>query len=174
MTEARPAGFWIRALALVFDFVVFAFVELTFSFLAKRLFGSAVEDDLSYQSAVFLFTLIFTLFYTSAMHATSGQTIGKMLTRVQVVGPTGEPPSFGTAVLRYIGYYASWITLTLGFLMAALRRDKRALHDLIAATWVIRVPEVAPVSPPAPAPEPEPEAPQPAGMADDRASSGYL
>jgi uncharacterized RDD family membrane protein YckC len=173
MTDGRPAGFWIRALALALDFIVFGFVQLTFGFLAARLFGSAVEDDISYQSAVFLFTLVFTLLYTSAMHATAGQTIGKMVTRVQVVGATGEPPSFGTAVLRYIGYYASWFTFTLGFIMAGLRRDKRALHDLIAGTWVVRVPqEIA--APPEPAPPPVPPEPQPSDIADDRATSGYL
>jgi uncharacterized RDD family membrane protein YckC len=174
MTEARPAGFWIRALALAVDFIVFAFVQFTFSYGAARVFGPAAQDDLTYQSAVFFFTLIFTLLYTSAMHATAGQTIGKMLTWVQVVGADGEPPTFGTAVLRYIGYYASFFTFTLGFIMAALRRDKRALHDLIAGTWVVRVPRVAPAPPPPPAPPaPEPEEP-PVMIADDRSTSGYV
>ena len=173
MTDGRPAGFWIRALALAVDLIVFGFVELTFGFMAARLFGAAVEDDISYQSAVFLFTLVFTLLYTSAMHATAGQTIGKMVTRVQVVGATGEPPSFGTAVLRYIGYYASLITFTLGFLMAGLRRDKRALHDLVAGTWVVRVPQEV-STPPVPEPAPEPREPEPSAIADDRPASGYL
>lgn len=170
MTEPRPAGFWIRALALGVDFVLFAFVQVTFNFLAARTFGVAVEDDLSYQSAVFLFTVIFTCLYTSAMHATAGQTIGKMLARVEVVDAEGEPPRFGTALLRYIGYYASFFTFTLGFIMAGLRQDKRALHDLLAGTWVVHVPRVAP-APPAPAPEPEEP---PVMIADDRSTSGYL
>jgi uncharacterized RDD family membrane protein YckC len=168
MTEARPAGFWIRALALVLDFLVFAFVQITFSVGAGRVFGAAVDDDLSYQSAVLFFTLLFTLLYTSAMHATAGQTIGKMLAGVRVVDGEGEPPRFGTAVLRYVGYYASFFTFTLGFVMAGLRRDKRALHDLIAGTWVVRIPHAVPVPPVS---EPEPPS---FGITDDRSTSGYL
>ena len=169
MTEARPAGFWIRALALVLDFVVFGVVQITFSVGAGRVLGAAVEDDLTYQSAVLFFTLVFTLLYTSAMHATAGQTIGKMLAGVCVVDGEGEPPRFGTAVLRYIAYYASLFTFTLGFVMAALRRDKRALHDLIAGTWVVRVPHAVAVPPAAPEPEPPSF-----GITDDRSTSGYL
>jgi len=40
-------------------------------------------------------------------------------------------------------------TLGLGYVMAALRHDKRALHDLIAGTRVERVPRALPVDGPA-------------------------
>ena len=169
MSEPAPAGFLMRAVALVIDFMVFGFVQFTFGVLAVRLFGASLDEDLSYQSAIFFFTLLFTVLYTTAMHSIAGQTIGKMLTRVQVVNAAGEPPTAGTALLRYLGYYVSLFTFTLGFIMAGLRQDKRALHDLIAGTWVVTVPPVLP-EPPARAAE---EPPVPA-IVDDRPSSGYL
>ena len=166
MTDGRPAGFWIRALALLIDGVIVLFVQFTLGVMARRLFGPEVEDDMAYQSGIVLFTLLFTLLYTSALHAVGGQTIGKMVARVRVVGLDGEPPAFGTALLRYFGYFASlFFTLTLGYVMAGLRRDRRALHDLIAGTRVERVGR------PAPAPSPDVE---PVLAADDSSTSGYL
>ena len=168
MADDRPAGFWIRAWALVVDVVVFLLVQFSLRYIAARLFGPEVENDLSYQGAVLLFTLLFTLLYTSALHAICGQTIGKMVARVRVVGLDGELPAFGTAVLRYFGYFASLGTFTLGYLMAGLRRDKRALHDLIAGTRVERVGSLA--APPAPSGPP----PELVAVADDPSPSEHL
>jgi uncharacterized RDD family membrane protein YckC len=165
MTDAPPAGFWIRVLGALVDGVVVLLVQLSLALIATRLFGADVTDDLAYQSGIVLFTLLFTLLYTSTMHAVSGQTVGKMVARVRVVGLDGELPTFGTAVLRYFGYFVSLLPLTLGYLMAGLRRDKRALHDLIAGTRVERVLRPAP-TPPAPV--------EPVLAADEPSPSGYL
>ena len=58
-----------------------------------------------------------------------------------VVGAEDGPPPLGAALLRFIAYFASAAPFTLGFVMAGLRRDKRALHDLIAGTRVERLEE---------------------------------
>jgi uncharacterized RDD family membrane protein YckC len=64
----------------------------------------------------------------------------------------GARVSAGTALLRYLAYYVSLAVLAFGFLMAALRTDRRALHDLLAGTRVERLPaarpEPAPAAPP--------------------------
>jgi uncharacterized RDD family membrane protein YckC len=59
---------------------------------------------------------------------------------IRVVGVDGAPLTVGSALLRYLAYYVSLLPLGFGYLMAALRRDKRALHDLIAASRVERLP----------------------------------
>jgi uncharacterized RDD family membrane protein YckC len=64
-----------------------------------------------------------------------------MIVGIRVVGGDGEVPSVGTALLRHLGYFASAAVATVGFLMAGLRADKRALHDLIAGTRVERLPK---------------------------------
>jgi uncharacterized RDD family membrane protein YckC len=138
MIEPRPAGFWIRALAAVLDFVVFSVVLLSFRLLGARVTGVDLESDASYRPAAMFFTLVFAGAYTSVLHHLAGQTIGKMLVGVRVVGAEDGPPPFGAALLRFIAYFASAGTFTLGFVMAGLRRDKRALHDLIAGTRVER------------------------------------
>jgi uncharacterized RDD family membrane protein YckC len=146
MIRPRPAGFWIRALATLADFVVFFVVYLSFNAIGARLLGADVETEAKPTAA--FFTLVFCGAYTTVLHSLAGQTLGKMIVGVRVVaGEDGRPP-FGAALLRFIGYFASLATFSLGFVMAGLRRDKRALHDLIAGTRVERVEEAEMTAPP--------------------------
>lgn len=136
----RPAGFWIRAVALAIDFVVFALVQASFGMLATVLIGRTTEVDGSQPPSVVLFTLLFTAAYSIVLHTVAGQTIGKSLVGIRVVGTDGALLTAGPALLRYLAGYVSAIPLGFGFLVAALRRDKRALHDLIAGSRVERLP----------------------------------
>lgn len=70
----------------------------------------------------------------------SGQTPGKKLARIRVVDSTTlQNAPYWKLILRFIGYFLSFITL-IGFFIGLFRKDKRALHDLISGTAVIRVP----------------------------------
>jgi uncharacterized RDD family membrane protein YckC len=135
----RPAGFWIRAVALAIDLVVFVLVQLSFDLMATAMLGPGPDGGSSQSPASLLFTLLFTAAYTTVLHAVTGQTIGKSLVGVRVLGTDGAPLTLGAAFLRYLAYFISLIPLGFGYLMAALRRDKRALHDLIAGSRVERV-----------------------------------
>jgi len=136
---ARPAGFWIRAVALAVDVVVFALVGLALARLARAFGGPAAGGDATLQGAVTLFTLIFMVAYTTTLHALNGQTIGKSLVGARVVAADGAPLAPGPAFLRHLAYAISTAPLGFGFLMAGLRQDKRALHDLIAGSRVERL-----------------------------------
>jgi uncharacterized RDD family membrane protein YckC len=155
MIRPRPAGFWIRALAALVDFVVFFVVYSSFKVLGMRLTGVDPEGADTLKLLASFFTLVFAGAYTSVLHHLAGQTIGKMAVGVRVVAGEDGPPPFGAALLRFVGYFASAGTFTLGFVMAGLRHDKRALHDLIAGTRVehTKEPEAAP-PPPAETPGP--------------------
>jgi uncharacterized RDD family membrane protein YckC len=137
--EPRAAGFWIRAAALVIDIVIIGFVKLSLDFIVGRRYGAEVEQAWSFQTTIVLFTLLFTAAYTTLLHSWLGQTVGKSVVGVRVVAIDGRVLDGGPAFLRYLGYYISLATCGFGYLMAALRRDKRALHDLIAGSRVERV-----------------------------------
>jgi uncharacterized RDD family membrane protein YckC len=139
MIATRPAGFWIRGVALLIDVAVFYLVHVSLRFAAGRVWGPAVESETAVLPAVSLFTLLFTSLYTSVLHALAGQTLGKLATGVRVVNVDGGPLTFGTALLRYLGYFLSFLPFGFGFVVAALRKDKRALHDLLAGTRVERL-----------------------------------
>lgn len=141
----RPAGFWIRAVALAIDVVVFGLVQTSFAALARTLLGPPADSVGSPHPSVALFTLLFTAAYTSVLHVVAGQTIGKSVVGIRVVGVDGARLTAGPALLRYLAYYVSLAPFGLGFLMAALRLDKRALHDLIAGSRVERLPPRRPL-----------------------------
>jgi uncharacterized RDD family membrane protein YckC len=62
-----------------------------------------------------------------------------MAFRIRVVDLAGGPLSFGQAALRHLGSWLSAVILGIGYLFAAFRADKRALHDLVARTRVERL-----------------------------------
>jgi uncharacterized RDD family membrane protein YckC len=159
MDGTRPAGFWIRAAAAFVDFGVLCLVQVSFGYVGALAVGPDVATVPAFLPLVWTFTVLFAVLYTTVLHArVAGQTLGKMLVGVRVMGVDGSLLSFGAALLRFIGYFASLGTLGLGFIMAGLRRDKRALHDLLAGSRVVRVARVA-----SPAPVMEPAAPPSAG-----------
>ena len=69
----------------------------------------------------------------------SGQTPGKKVCRIRVVNADGSQVTYGKATGRFFGYILSSLILCIGFLMAAWDDEKRALHDRICDTRVIKV-----------------------------------
>jgi len=66
-----------------------------------------------------------------------GQSIGKKLVNIKIVNENYEDINLKTAIIRYIGYYISTIIFFIGYAIVPFRKDKMALHDLIAKTHVI-------------------------------------
>jgi uncharacterized RDD family membrane protein YckC len=126
-----PAGFWIRAGALLIDVVCVMAAEMAFGFLVWAL----AEDRLA-AAASRAFRFLASPCYFIFLHWARGQTLGKMAFQVRVVSRDGGPLSFGQAALRHLGSWLSAVILGIGYLVAAFRADKRALHDLIAGTRV--------------------------------------
>jgi uncharacterized RDD family membrane protein YckC len=138
--EARPAGFWVRAGAFLLDGLLIVVVQRSLRFAAARVGGPAVENDPTVAGLAGLFTLLFTAVYTTVLHALTGQTVGKVAFGVRVVSAEGGPLPVGAALLRWLAYAVSMAPLGFGFLMAGLRGDRRALHDLIAGSRVEHLP----------------------------------
>ncbi|MCC7541896.1 MAG: protein kinase [Deltaproteobacteria bacterium] len=67
-----------------------------------------------------------------------GQTLGKKLFGLRVVGDDGEIPSIGRAALREVaGRWLSMLCCGLGFAMAWLDVERRSLADRVATTRVV-------------------------------------
>jgi uncharacterized RDD family membrane protein YckC len=72
-----------------------------------------------------------------------GQTIGKMAAGIKVVAMDGDGAwsdrvPLGRAVLRAAGYLVSVLPAGLGFLPALVGADRRAVHDRLADTRVVK------------------------------------
>jgi uncharacterized RDD family membrane protein YckC len=69
----------------------------------------------------------------------TGFTVGKWAAGLRIVQQNGSDIGIGRALLRhFVGYPLSFLTLGLGFLIAAFTSRGRGLHDLIAGTIVVR------------------------------------
>jgi uncharacterized RDD family membrane protein YckC len=68
-----------------------------------------------------------------------GQTPGMMLLGLRVARDVdGTPPGLGRSILRYVGYFLSWIAFFIGFIWVAFDSRKQGWHDKIAGTVVVR------------------------------------
>jgi uncharacterized RDD family membrane protein YckC len=66
-------------------------------------------------------------------------TPGKMALGLKLVRSDGERLSAGRIIGRYFSEWLSAIILCIGYIMVAFDEEKRALHDRICDTRVIRV-----------------------------------
>jgi uncharacterized RDD family membrane protein YckC len=61
-----------------------------------------------------------------------------MALNLKVVRPDGSPLSLGRAFARYFAKVLSGLILGIGFIMAGFDSQKRALHDRLCDTRVIK------------------------------------
>jgi uncharacterized RDD family membrane protein YckC len=78
--------------------------------------------------------------YFCGFHVLRGQTPGKRLLGIMVISAHGERPSVARSLLRTGAYLLSALPVSLGFLWVGFDRERRALHDWLAGTYVVRVP----------------------------------
>ncbi|RZA04645.1 MAG: RDD family protein [Proteobacteria bacterium] len=75
----------------------------------------------------------------------AGRTAGKALWGIRAALKSGGEMSLAQSFGRTLGYVVSGqLTLGVGFLLPLLRKDGRALHDLLSGTEVYRVLSTAP------------------------------
>jgi uncharacterized RDD family membrane protein YckC len=121
-------------------FLVFVVVT-ALGFAALVLAGFYPDDPTRFDGLLVLSGLIVSIVYYVGSWAKSGQTIGKAVTGIKVVGTDGAPVSWGQALLRYLGYIVSGALFSLGFLWLAFDPRRQGWHDKIARTVVIGVDE---------------------------------
>jgi uncharacterized RDD family membrane protein YckC len=144
--DPRPAAPALRRLAAaLIDLSLAGGVDAAVIYLTLRLSGLEVAE-FSVLPLVPLgaFLLLLNGGYVVLFTAATGQTIGKMAAGIRVVGTTPadglhDRVTLGRALFRTAGYAASLLPAGLGFLPAFIGpRDRRALHDRLAETRVVR------------------------------------
>jgi len=143
----RYAGFWIRFLAHIIDSIILGVVSsiLQFSLLGPMLGLQNIENNpaavfaaLSAIGTVGLVGLVIACTYEAVFVAQMGATPGKMALGMKVVRPDGSRVDLGRAIGRYFAKILSGIILLIGYIMAGFDSEKRALHDMICDTRVVR------------------------------------
>lgn len=144
------ASFWSRALAFITDVFM---IGLPISLILIALFGydqthtaGGIDVVLQNKEAlknppnplISLTQVLLFMLVTVTLWHRSGQTPGKKLARVRVVDArTLKKASYWKLILRFIGYFFSFISL-IGFFIPLIRKDNKTLHDLLSGTCVIR------------------------------------
>ena len=67
----------------------------------------------------------------------TGQTLGKRLLHLRVIGARGTAPGPLGGILRFAALLLSVLPAGLGWLWCLFDRERRALHDHLAGTYVI-------------------------------------
>jgi uncharacterized RDD family membrane protein YckC len=80
---------------------------------------------------------LWAIFYCAYPVAAGGRTFGMAIAGLRVVSADGRTVGGRQAVVRILALPLSFLTLGLGFLLILLRRDGRALQDLIGGTAVV-------------------------------------
>jgi uncharacterized RDD family membrane protein YckC len=150
-TAARlppPAGFWRRAGAYAIDAVLVVVILVLLSLLASGAFTGSPPGEMkrglvrvisALDGRVLAFgwlvgwPLYFALLESSPWQATPG----KRVLGLVVTDRDGARPGFGRALGRHLAALANYLSLLVGWLLVALDRDKRGLHDHIAGTRVL-------------------------------------
>jgi uncharacterized RDD family membrane protein YckC len=140
-TQYEYAGFWVRVGAALIDTILVAFLTMP---LLRLVYGSGSADYLEtgrlFQGpADFLISFVLPAVAVIVFWVARGATPGKMAISAQVLDArTGNKPSTGQSIGRYLGYYVSTIPLGLGLLWVGIDPKKQGWHDKLAGTVVVR------------------------------------
>lgn len=147
--DGQSAGFTARFLSLLVDIIVIRLSVLLLLSPLSNLFqglpaGNMGGDLESLGSwllyvALSLTLLIFISFlYFVTFWLFGGETIGKKVFGLRVVGEDGLGLSLKNAILRYLGYLISSVFF-IGFIWAAFDEKNQGWHDRLATSYVVGV-----------------------------------
>ena len=143
--SARPerhgdyAGFATRAIAITIDLLIIGVMVSAVTLAGQLLMDAFNATELTQK----LFRLILLAvgflipnLYTILLLMLAGQTLGKALLGLKVVGIDGGRIHLGMAIRRQIGYYISAL-LFLGYFWVLIDKRRQGWHDKMAKTFVV-------------------------------------
>lgn len=132
--EARAARFSDRFVAYLLDTLPFAVGAVGTVWAWGGPLGRPLgPDSLAVICAAWITLAVFYQFVANC----AGGGLGKRVMGLRVLTKDGDPLGPGRALARALGWLLSTPLCNFGFLVALLRSDTRALHDLIAGTVVV-------------------------------------
>ena len=138
--EGTYAGAVTRFVSLAIDLfaiaLLFSLGGLVAEFVLSVLLREPVriaESSVAGRVALLLWAFV----YLAYPLAAAGRTLGMAIVGVRAVRADGRDIDGRHAVVRVLALPLSFLLFGVGFLLVVIRRDRRALHDLIASTAVV-------------------------------------
>jgi uncharacterized RDD family membrane protein YckC len=143
---ADYAGFWLRAVAFLIDYVALLIPSSAIFFGFLFFISLSIERE-SLGSALLLllgwavFDVLARCFYFVLLEASPLQaTIGKKAIGLRVCDMQGHRITLGRSLGRNLAKCLSILSVGIGFVMCGFTDKKQALHDMIASCLVVRRP----------------------------------
>ena len=131
---SRFGGFLIDIVTIA---VLFALGGHVIDYLVSALRGPSFSFTTDAPALSGLALLIWAFVYCAYPLAVSGRTFGMAVVGLRAVRKDGTALGGWHAVVRVIAFPLSFLLFGFGFLLILLKRDRRALHDLIASSAVV-------------------------------------
>ncbi len=136
LVGVRPAGFWVRFVALIIDsIIVTAVMAVIVTLFFDFSYGTYLNSEAF--GAADIINIVLSFGYATVLVGAWSATVGKRAFQAQVLRSDGSQVGYSRALGREAAKVLSVLTIGIGFLMVAFREDKRGLHDLIADTIVV-------------------------------------
>lgn len=136
-----PAGLPRRIGAMFYDSLLLFAVLYLATALARWVAGDAIEPGHGLSHHLFqMYLLLFIGAFFVWFWVRGGQTLGMRAWHIQVRRTDGGPLTPPQAALRFGAALLSLIPAGLGFWWILVDRERRAWHDRIAGTTVVRTP----------------------------------
>ncbi len=129
-----------RAVAGLIDHGILVGIDIVVLYFTLRMTGLAFDDWSVLPLAPLLTFLGFVkVAYFGTFTAVGGQTIGKMATRLRVVGPDRGPVSVPRGLWRAVAGLLSILPFGVGLIPILLSAEHRAFHDRVTGTRVVSI-----------------------------------
>lgn len=150
VNKVEYGGFWIRFVAALIDGIILTVIGsiVQFAVLGSLLVVPRVQPGMNPEDAlgammgmlgiVWVINTAIGCSYETFFIARLSATPGKMALGLKVLRPDGSRVGAGRAAGRYFAKILSAMILLIGYIMAGFDSQKRALHDMICDTRVVK------------------------------------
>lgn len=148
--KGHYAGFVSRLVAFAIDIAIVVILLIVGGWLIQTV-NSFFQLDLPFELPPILLAVIagISAFLVSASYyiffwTLTGQTPGKLLLGLRVVGMKNDQITLWQGIRRYIGYYISALALYAGYWWVLIDNRRQGWHDKLASTYVVYAWEARP------------------------------
>lgn len=142
------AGFWRRLGAFMIDALIVGSMNWVLTSPWRWIFSffrpwhsEGWLSPVFYHDPFFGITVVIAAIYCVVFWHWRGQTPGKILMNIKVLKEDGTHLTLSGAIVRFLGYFVCFLTLGIGFIVLAFDERRQGLHDKIALTVVVKIPQ---------------------------------
>ena len=137
-TSSTPAGFGRRLGAMLYDLLLVVAVTMVAAVPFVWVAGDTAHNPwVRFAFQLYLLAVIF--LYYAWFWVRSGQTLGLLTWKLRVVSEGAEKITGWRALQRFAMASVSLACFGLGFVWILFDRDKRAWHDRVSGTRVVKI-----------------------------------